>query len=107
MQGLKKRWGISSSKQLLVIFFIFAITGSASVYVAKPVLNLMGMEPAGFQDNWWGVWLYWILRLLLIFPFYQAFLLIFAWIFGQFWFFWRIEKKLLRRMGLSFIFKES
>lgn len=106
MQGLKDRWGINSSRQLLVIFFVFAITGSASVYVAKPVLSLLGLDMAHFPDAWWGVWIYWTLRLLLIFPFYQVFLLIFAWIFGQFRFFWNIEKKLLRRMGLSFIFKE-
>jgi hypothetical protein len=107
MQSLKNRWGISSSRQLGVIFVIFAITGSASVYVAKPVLDLLGIHQSNFPDAWWGAWLYWILRLSLIFPFYQIFLLLFAWIFGQFRFFWDIEKKLLRRLGLSFIFRDS
>lgn len=102
---LKERWGIRSNFQIVVIFIVFALTGSASVYVAKPFLAWIGVERHGFHDAWWGGWIYWTLRLLLIFPFYQILLLIFGWLFGQFRFFWNIEKKMLMRIGLGFMFK--
>lgn len=105
MQKLKLRWGIQSNAQLVLILIVFAITGSSSVYVAKPFLEMMGIERANFSDAWWSVTLYWTLRLLLIFPFYQLLLVIYGWLFGQFRFFWNFEKKMLQRMGLGFIFK--
>jgi len=104
MQKLKERWGISSNLQLIIIFVVFAITGSSSVYVAKPFLNIIGLEQAKFPDFWWGSTLYWILRILLIFPFYQVLLVIYGWLFGQFTFFWAFEKKMLKRIGLGFLF---
>jgi hypothetical protein len=104
MQKLKERWGITNNFQLIIIFFVFAITGSSSVYVAKPFLNLIGLELANFPETWWGEPLYWILRILLIFPFYQILLVLFGWLFGQFKFFWAFEKKMLKRLGLGFLF---
>lgn len=100
---LKARWGIQSNFQLVVICVVFAITGSASVWVARPFLHWIGLE--GLRDGAaaWGHWLYWALRILLIFPFYQVLLLFFGWVFGQFRFFWNFEKKMLRRMGLGFL----
>jgi hypothetical protein len=105
MEKLKERWGITSNIQLIVIFIVFAITGSSSVYVAKPFLNLIGLEWEQFPNTWWGNVLYWTLRILLIFPFYQVLLVIYGWLFGQFKFFWTFEKKMLSRMGLGFLFK--
>lgn len=104
MDKLKERWGITSSFQLLIIFIVFAITGSSSVYVAKPFLKLIGMEYGNFSETWWGTTLYWIVRILLIFPFYQILLVIYGWLFGQFKFFWAFEKKMLKRIGLGFLF---
>ncbi|WP_372946036.1 DUF6787 family protein [Muriicola sp.] len=101
---LKKYWGITSNWQLLVIFWVFAITGSASVYVAKPFLNFIGLSREAFPDAWWSGWIYWTLRILLIFPFYQVLLVFFGWLFGQFTFFWNFEKKMLSRMGLGRFF---
>lgn len=101
---LKDKWGIESNWQFIVILWVFAITGSSSVYVAKPFLDLIGLSRDSFADNWWSGWFYWSLRLLLIFPFYQVLLLLFGWLFGQFAFFWRFEKKMLQRMGLGFLF---
>ncbi|MFS4468406.1 DUF6787 family protein [Maribacter sp. 2210JD10-5] len=105
MEKLKERWGITNNFQLLVIFIVFAITGSSSVFVAKPFLNLIGLQLDNFPDTWWRGLLYWTLRILLIFPFYQILLVIFGWLFGQFKFFWAFEKKMLSRMGLGFLFK--
>ncbi|MFS4455547.1 DUF6787 family protein [Maribacter sp. 2304DJ31-5] len=105
MGKLKERWGISSNFQLIIIFIVFAITGSSSVYVAKPFLNLIGLHKESFSEPWWGNILYWTLRILMIFPFYQVLLVIYGWLFGQFKFFWSFEKKMLGRMGLGFLFK--
>jgi hypothetical protein len=104
-EHLKERWGIHNNWQLLIIFWVFAITGSASVYVAKPFLNWIGMSRDAFPISWWSGWVYWSLRILLIFPFYQILLVLFGWIFGQFTFFWNFEKKMLHRLGLGFLFK--
>ncbi|NNF19073.1 MAG: diacylglyceryl transferase [Flavobacteriaceae bacterium] len=105
MQELKKRWGINSNFQLVLVFIVFAITGSSSVYIAKPFLAFIGLERANFSDSWWSSTFYWTLRLLLIFPFYQVLLVVYGWLFGQFRFFWNFEKKMLHRMGLGFILK--
>jgi hypothetical protein len=102
MQKLKERWGISSNFQLIIIFFVFAITGSSSVFVAKPFLNLIGLQQSNFPDNHWGMIIYWFLRIILIFPFYQILLVIYGWLFGQFKFFWDFEKKMLKRIGLGY-----
>ncbi|AZQ58234.1 diacylglyceryl transferase [Maribacter sp. MJ134] len=107
MEKLKERWGITSNFQLIIIFIVFAITGSSSVYVAKPFLSFIGMDKGNFAQEWWGQTLYWILRILLIFPFYQLLLVIYGWLFGQFKFFWAFEKKMLGRMGLNFLLKDK
>ncbi|WP_394972127.1 DUF6787 family protein [uncultured Croceitalea sp.] len=104
MEKLKKRWGIESNFQIIIIFIVFAITGSSSVYVAKPFLELINLERMAFPEQWWGGTLYWILRILLIFPFYQILLVIYGWLFGQFKFFWAFEKKMLKRLGLGSFF---
>lgn len=106
MKSLKKRWGITSNFQLIIILVVFSITGSASVYVAKPFLNWIGFGRESFPDAWWSGWLYWTLRILLIFPFYQVLLVFFGWLFGQFSFFWNFEKKMLSRLGLGFLFQK-
>lgn len=102
-ERLKERWGIQNNWQLLVIFWVFAITGSASVYVAKPFLSWIGLSREAFPISWWSAWVYYSLRILLIFPFYQILLVFFGWLFGQFAFFWNFEKKMLRRIGLGFL----
>lgn len=105
MDKLKQRWGISSNFQLIIIFIIFAITGSSAVYIAKPFLAWIGMERGNFPDAWWSGWVYWTLRILLIFPFYQVLLIAYGWLLGQFKFFWEFEKKMLNRIGLGFLIK--
>ncbi|WP_461532855.1 DUF6787 family protein [Sinomicrobium sp.] len=99
MNRLKKRWGIHSNIQLFVIIVVFAITGSSSAKLSGPLLEFLQLD----QDSMHSA-LYWLLRLVLIFPIYQVLLVLFGWLFGQFAFFWNFEKKMLRRMGLGFIF---
>jgi hypothetical protein len=49
-------------------------------------------------------YLYWPLRIIIIFPIYQLTLPLVGFLFGQFKFFWKFEKKFLRRIGLGFLF---
>ena len=102
MEKLKAHWGIESNWAVLVIFIVFAINGSFAAWVAKPVTAFFGLSPEVLSP-----WLYYPLRIILIFPIYQLTLPVVGWIFGQFKFFWAFEKKFLRRLGLGFLFKEE
>ncbi len=104
---LKDKWAVESNLQLIIIFVVFAITGSSSVKIAKPLLELMGVEITVFEDIFMGSILYWILRVVIVFPIYQILLLFFGTIFFQFKFFWKFEKKFLSRMGFKRFFRES
>nr|WP_314895534.1 DUF6787 family protein [uncultured Flavobacterium sp.] len=100
MSDLKKRWGIETNLQLTIIFIVFAITGSASAWLSKPFCFWLGITKSDL-----GYW-FTPVRLLLIFPLYQVLLVLIGFIFGQIKFFWAFEKKMLKRMGLGFLFKE-
>ncbi|MEM6894054.1 MAG: DUF6787 family protein [Bacteroidota bacterium] len=100
MDKLKQRWGITSNFQVVVIFIVFGITGSLSAKLAAPLTEYIGLQEGEVSG-----WIYWPVRILLIFPIYQVLLVFFGWLFGQYRFFWDFEKKMLKRMGLGFIFK--
>ena len=100
MNKLKLRWGIDSNWQLFVIFLVFAITGSTSAKFAAPATDLVGITA---EMGWY---IYWPVRILIIFPLYQVLLIIFGWLFGEYKFFWNFEKKMLRAMRLGFLVKE-
>lgn len=100
MNKLKERWKIESNYQLTIIIIVFAITGSASAWLSKPFCFWLGIT----KDDL-GLW-FTPVRLLLIFPIYQVLLVTIGFLFGQFKFFWSFEKKMLKRLGLGFLFKE-
>ena len=102
MEKLKERWGISSNFQVVVILVVFAVTGSSAAKLAAPLTSLLGLDPNNVSG-----WIYWPIRVLLIFPIYQVLLVAFGWLFGQFRFFWNFEKKMLKRLGLGFLFPEE
>ncbi len=102
MQKLKERWGLTSNWQVLAIIIVFSINGSFAAWVANPVTEYFGL----FKETTNG-WIYWPIRILLIFPIYQLTLPIVGWLFGQFKFFWNFEKKMLRRMGFKRFFPEE
>jgi len=96
MKNLKKRWGITSNYQIIVILIVFSITGSASLYVARPIIKQLGITKENLP-----LIVYWILFVLISFVAYQVLLVLFGWLFGQFDFFWKMEKKMIRRLGLK------
>jgi len=99
MEKLKARWGITSNIQIVLIFIVFAINGSFAAWVAEPVMSLLGIYKTSTSG-----YLYWPLRIIIIFPIYQLTLPLVGFLFGQFKFFWKFEKKFLRRIGLGFLF---
>ena len=96
MKGLKEKWGINSNFQLLIIFFVFSVTGSLALWVAKPLLSVLGVEKDSLSP-----WIFWPVRILIIFPTYQILIIIIGALFGQFKFFWAFEKKMLIRLGFK------
>lgn len=100
MNKLKQRWGIETNFQLTLIFIVFAITGSASAWSSEPFCIWLGITSEEL-GHWFTP-----VRLILIFPIYQVLLVLIGFLFGQFKFFWTFEKKMLKHMGLEFIFKK-
>ncbi len=96
MKKLKEKWGITSNFQLIIIFFIFSVTGSLSLWVAKPLLDFIGLDKAALSP-----WVFWPIRISIIFPIYQVLIVIIGVLFGQFKFFWNFEKKMLYRLGFK------
>lgn len=96
MKKLKEKWGITSNFQLIIILLVFSITGSVAIIIAKPVLNLIGLERSTVVP-----WIFWPIRILIVFPIYQILILIIGGLFGQFKFFWNFEKKMLSRLGIK------
>lgn len=105
-EKLKQRWGIESNFSLIIIFIVFSITGSAAVKLARPILDAVGMSYDRLPDVWYWYVLYWVIRILLIFPTYQVLLIIFGTVFGQHKFFWNFEKKMLKRIGFKRFFND-
>ena len=96
MNKLKEKWGITSNYQIIIILLVFSITGSIAVWIAKPVLSLVGLDKEAISP-----WLFWPFRILIIFPIYQILIVIIGTLFGQFKFFWGFEKKMLVRLGFK------
>ena len=90
--------------QLAIIFIVFGITGSLSVRLSGPVLSFLHILPETFPDHFLGQMLYWVFRIAIVFPIYQVLLISVGTLFLQHRFFWNFEKKMLRKMGLGFLF---
>jgi len=87
MEKLKARWGIEHNWEILVILI---------------VLEFIGISK---ETNDWFV--FWPIRILLMFIIYQFLLVTYGWLFGQFNFFWNMEKKMLSRLGFKRFFKDE
>ena len=75
-------FGASSKFHLIKIFIIFGIAGSLSLVLSEPLLQLVSIE--NYISN---KFLYWLIRLILIFPLYQFVLIAVALLFGEFRYF--------------------
>lgn len=100
MNKLKERWGITSNFQLVIIFLVFAINGSLSAKISSYLMDLLGLNKENL--HWFP---YYIILLVLVFPLYPFMLMAFGYLFGQSEFFFKFGKRMLKSMGLGFIFK--
>ena len=98
MANLKQRWNLKNNWQVIVIILVFALTGSSAAMLSKPILQCLGISKDTHH-----LALYIPLYLVIIFPIYQVLLVSIGFIFGQFDFFWRIEKKMLQMLKLGFV----
>jgi len=102
MEKLKQRWGLTSNFQVLLIIIVFSINGSFAAWITKPATDFIGLDAETTS-----AWLFWPVRILLVFLIYQTTLPIVGFCFGQFKFFWNFEKKMLKRIGFKRFFKED
>ncbi len=96
MTSFKEKWGITSNFQFIIILIVFSVTGSLAVWVAKPILELVGLDKSAVSP-----WVFWPIRIAIIFPVYQVMIVVIGALFGQFKFFWAFEKKMLVRLGFK------
>ena len=87
MEKLKKIFKVVSTYQLIIVFIVFAITGSLSLYISGYVLDYLNLKNV-------------ILSILMLLIVYQILLIIIGTLFGEFDYFWRMEKKILSRLKL-------
>jgi hypothetical protein len=93
---LEKKWILNSRWEMIRVFLVFAVTGSSSLLIGKPIIRFIGITKENLNPI-----LYWILFTIIGLIFYQILLVSFGWLFGQFKFFWEFEKKMLKRFGLK------
>lgn len=96
MKRLKEKWRITSNFQFIIILIVFSVTGSLAVWVAKLILELVGLDKSAVNSC-----IFWPIRIAIIFPIYQVMLVVIGALFGQFKFFWAFEKKMLVRLGFK------
>ena len=94
MQKIRNLFKVESNIQLIIVNIVFAVTGTASVYLAGIIVDFFGLDVL-------NSFVYWTLRILLLIPVYQFLLIIIGTLFGQFTYFWQMEKKMLKRFGIK------
>jgi formyltetrahydrofolate-dependent phosphoribosylglycinamide formyltransferase len=90
---LQQKWKVSSS-HLFLILCTFAVTGTTTAFISRSITSWVGFD----EQTFWAWKL--LLRLSILIFGYQFIILIVAFLFGQFPFFWNYEKKILRRLGI-------
>lgn len=98
---LAVKWQVNYRWELIAIFLVFAITGSTAARISGPIIEALNLKELISNS-----FLFWTIRILIIFPIYQILLVLVGWLFGQFKFFWAFEKKMLCRMGLKKYFNK-
>ncbi|GGZ18963.1 hypothetical protein GCM10007049_09090 [Echinicola pacifica] len=98
---LQEKWKLNSLWQVFLVLLAFACTGLTVLYIKQPIFDLLGVDMS--TGGFWKTFLY----LLLVLPLYQAMLLFYGFVFGQFHFFWDKEKKFFHRIRSLFIHREK
>ena len=90
IEKLKERWQVKNVWQVVIILIVFACTGFTVLFIKRPLLNWL----AGEEGN---STLATVLYYIFILPLYNVLLLGYGFLFGQFGFFWRFEKRFMER----------
>jgi hypothetical protein len=93
---LESKWNLQYKWEFISVFLVFAVTGTSSIFIARPIIKLIGITKENLN-----LIAYWVLYIIIGFIFYQILLVLIGWLFGQFQFFWKFEKKMLRRLGFK------
>jgi hypothetical protein len=96
LKRLQSKWRLENLWQVVLVLVVFACTGLTVLYIKQPIFDLLGISSD--TGSFWKT----ILYLLFVLPLYQAFLLVYGFIFGQFHFFWEKEKQFIQRVGRLF-----
>ena len=88
MEKLKKIFKVSSTYQLIVVFIVFGITGSLSLFISDYILTFLELKNM-------------IISIFMVLITYQILLIIIGTIFGEFKYFWEMEKKILSRLKIN------
>ena len=95
LQKIIDKFHAESFKHLIIIFLVFALSGSASLLMSSSILNAINLkELINFYP------LYLLVRIIFLIPIYQLVLIIIATLFGEFRYFWNFEKKFFKRLRL-------
>lgn len=94
LKRLQQKWNVDG-KQFFLILCVFAITGTTTAWLTKVITGWMG-----FNEQTFWLWKL-LLRLGMLVIGYQLILLSVAFLFGQFPFFWKFEKRMLKWIGIG------
>jgi|TARA_B110000305_G_scaffold147070_1_gene163269 uncharacterized membrane protein len=95
MQKMIKVFHASSLSHLVIIFTVFAITGSLSVTVTEPIIQFINLKSfITFYP------FYLIVKILIVLICYNILLITFGTLAGQFKYFFNMQKKFLRRLKI-------
>ena len=84
MKKLIKIFKVESSYQLIIVFIVFGITGSMSLVVSNFISDIFHLDNI-------------ILSIILVLIIYQVLLIMVGTLFGEFEYFWEMEKKIVAR----------
>ena len=99
-ERIKKKFKIKSNLQLLIILSVFSITGGLSLKFTTLILDFIGLSSFNSSDVLWENLLYFILRLIVLFPVYQLLLIVVGSLFFQHQFFKEFVKNTLCKMKI-------
>ena len=88
MDKLKNLFKVSSTYQLVIVFIVFGITGSLSLVVSQYISEFFNLENI-------------LLSIIFVLLVYQVLLIVIGTLFGEFEYFWEMEKKIISRFKFN------
>jgi hypothetical protein len=93
---LKERWDVETIGGILLILFIFSITGMTALYVRKVAFYWLGF------NSHTPLWIEIVAWIVFVVPSYQVLFLLYGFLLGKFEFVWNFEKKNFNRLKKLF-----